>query len=140
MHPFLLAVIGGVLIGISAVLLMTLSGRIAGISGIVGGLLPPAPAPDRSWRLAFILGLVAAPAGLRVLTGDALIGPPTAGIPALVAAGLLVGIGTALGSGCTSGHGICGVSRLSSRSIVAVLVFIATGMVTVFVTRHLIGA
>src|SRR5690348_11569988 len=119
MHPFVLAAIGGVLIGISAVLLMTLSGRIAGISGIVGGLLPPAAARDRSWRLAFILGLVAAPASLRALTGDAFIGPPTVGIPALIAAGLLVGIGTELGSGCTSGHGICGISRLSPRSIVA---------------------
>ena len=140
MHPFLLAAIGGVLIGISAVLLMMLSGRIAGISGIVGGLLPPVPARDRSWRLAFILGLVAAPALLRATTGDAFIGPPTAGIPTLIAAGLLVGIGTALGSGCTSGHGICGVSRLSPRSMAAVLVFIATGIVTVFVTRHVIGA
>ena len=140
MHPFLLAAIGGVLIGLSAVLLMTLSGRIAGISGIVGGLLPPTPAPDRSWRLAFILGLLGAPALLRAITGDPHIGPPTAGIPVLVAAGLLVGIGTALGGGCTSGHGICGISRLSPRSIVAVLVFIATGMMTVFVTRHLIGA
>ena len=140
MHPFLLAAIGGVLIGISAVLLMTLSGRIAGISGIIGGLLPPAPAPDRSWRLAFILGLIGAPALLRALTGDAHIGPPTGGIPTLVAAGLLVGIGTALGGGCTSGHGICGISRLSLRSILAVLVFMGTAIVTVFVSRHLLGA
>ena len=140
MHPFLLAAIGGVLIGISAVLLMALTGRIAGISGIISGLLPPAPASDRSWRLAFILGLVAAPASLRVITGDALIGPPTVGVPMLIAAGLLVGIGTTLGSGCTSGHGICGISRLSLRSIVAVLTFMAAAIVTVFVTHHVLGA
>jgi uncharacterized membrane protein YedE/YeeE len=140
MHPFVLAAIGGVLIGVSAVLLMMLSGRIAGISGIIGGLLPPAPAPDRSWRLAFILGLVGAPALLRTITGDAHIGPPTVGIPTLIAAGLLVGVGTALGGGCTSGHGICGISRLSLRSIFAVLVFMATAIATVFVSRHLLGA
>jgi len=140
MHPFALAAIGGVLIGTSAVLLMALTGRVAGISGIVGGLLPPKPGTDRSWRLAFILGLVAAPAVLRILTGDALIGPPTVGTPVLIAAGLLVGAGTALGSGCTSGHGICGISRLSVRSIVAVVTFIAAGVLTVFVTRHVWGA
>src|SRR3954470_18320452 len=132
MHPFLLAAIGGVLIGISAVLLMALTGRIAGISGIVGGLLPPAAARDRSWRLAFILGLIGAPVMLRAMTGDPLIGPPTVGMPMLVAAGLLVGIGTTLGNGCTSGHGICGISRLSLRSIIAVLTFMATAMLTVF--------
>lgn len=140
MHPYVMALIGGVLIGLSAVLLMTLSGRIAGISGIIGGLLPPKPASDRSWRLAFILGLIAAPALLRVLTGDAFNGPPTVGPPTLIAAGLLVGIGTALGSGCTSGHGICGISRLSLRSIFAVLTFMATAIATVFVSRHLLGA
>jgi len=138
-NPFLLAAIGGVLIGISAVLLMALTGRIAGISGIVGGLLPPAAASDRSWRLAFILGLVAAPATLRAITGDAHIGPSTVGIPMLVAAGLLVGIGTTLGSGCTSGHGICGISRLSLRSLAAVLTFMGAAIVTVFVIRHILG-
>lgn len=139
MDPFLLAAIGGVLIGISAVLLMALTGRIAGISGIIGGLLPPAAASDRSWRLAFILGLVAAPASLRVITGDPHIGPPTVGVPMLVVAGLLVGIGSTLGGGCTSGHGICGISRLSLRSIVAVLVFMVAAIITVFVTRHVVG-
>ena len=139
MHPFVLAAIGGVLIGISAVLLMALTGRIAGISGIVGGLLPPAPASDRSWRLAFVLGLVAAPAILLAVTGDAMLGPPTVGVPMLIIAGLLVGIGTTLGSGCTSGHGICGISRLSLRSIVAVLTFILAAMITVFITRHVLG-
>ncbi len=139
MNPFVLAAIGGVLIGLSAVMLMALSGRIAGISGIIGGLLPPKPADDRSWRLAFILGLVLAPVGLRVLTGDDHIGAPTVGTATLIAAGLLVGIGTALGGGCTSGHGICGISRLSPRSMAAVGVFMLTGIATVFVVRHMLG-
>ena len=138
MHPFVAAAIGGVLIGLSAVLLMLLSGRIAGISGIVGGLLPPKPAPDRTWRLAFIAGLVAAPALLRAATGDSHIGAPVVGMGTLIAAGLLVGIGTTLGGGCTSGHGICGFARLSPRSAVAVAVFMAAAIVTVFVTRHVL--
>jgi uncharacterized membrane protein YedE/YeeE len=139
MHPFIAAAIGGILIGVSAVMLMALFGRIAGISGIVGGLLPPKPAADRSWRLAFIAGLIGAPIILRLLTGDDRIGAPTAGTAMLIAAGLLVGIGTALGGGCTSGHGICGISRLSPRSILAVGVFMASAIVTLFVVRHVIG-
>jgi uncharacterized membrane protein YedE/YeeE len=139
MHPYLAAAIGGVLIGLSAVLLMALSGRIAGISGIVGGLLPPKPATDRVWRLAFILGLVAAPAILRSVTGDDHIGPLTAGTATLILAGLLVGAGTTLGGGCTSGHGICGISRLSPRSITAVAVFMTVAVVTVFLVRHVFG-
>ena len=138
MHPYVAAAIGGVLIGLSAVLLMTLSGRIAGISGIVGGLLPPKPVPDRSWRLAFIAGLVAAPVLLRALTGDSHIGAPVAATGTLVVAGLLVGVGTTLGGGCTSGHGICGFARLSPRSVMAVGVFITTAIATVFVTRHVL--
>jgi uncharacterized membrane protein YedE/YeeE len=138
MHPYVLALIGGVLIGLSAVLLMGLSGRIAGISGIVGGLMPPKPADDRSWRLALVAGLIAAPLVLEALTGDRHIGAPTVGIPVLVAAGLLVGIGTALGGGCTSGHGICGIARISSRSLVAVAVFIASAMLTVFIARNVL--
>jgi len=138
MHPYVLAVIGGGLIGVSAVLLMAFSGRIAGISGIVGGLLPPKPADDRTWRIAFILGLLLAPVVLAVVTGDNRIGAPTVGPVLLVAAGLLVGIGTALSNGCTSGHGICGLSRLSPRSAAAVATFIATAMVTVFVVRHVL--
>ena len=139
MQSYIFAAIGGVLIGLSAVLLMALSGRVAGISGIVGGLLPPKAADDRSWRLAFILGLVAAPAILRGLTGDNHIGAPTVGTATLILAGLLVGIGTALGNGCTSGHGICGISRLSPRSLVAVAIFMAAAIVTLFVVRHVFG-
>jgi uncharacterized protein len=138
MHPFAAAALGGVLIGVSAVMLMALSGRIAGVSGILGGLLPPRPATDRSWRLAFIAGLVAAPVILRLVTGVPYVGAPAVGLPMLLLAGLLVGIGTALGSGCTSGHGICGLSRLSPRSLVAVAIFMATALATVFVMRHAI--
>ena len=138
MHPYLLALIGGGLIGLSAVLLMALSGRVAGVSGIVGGLLPPKPADDRTWRIAFILGLLLAPTLLAILTSDNRIGAPTVGPVMLVAAGLLVGVGTAIGSGCTSGHGICGVSRLSMRSIAATATFVATAMVTVFIVRHVL--
>jgi hypothetical protein len=138
MHPYVAAAIGGVLIGLSAVLLMAFSGRIAGISGIVGGLLPPKPAQDRSWRLAFVAGLLASPVLLGLITGDRHIGPPVVPPTMLVIGGLLVGIGTALGSGCTSGHGICGVSRLSPRSMAAVVTFVATAVLTVFITRHLL--
>ena len=120
MHPYIMAAIGGVLIGLSAVLLMAFSGRIAGVSGIVGGLLPPKPATDRSWRLSFVLGLVLAPLILRMATGASGIGAPAVDYTLLLAAGLLVGAGTAFGGGCTSGHGICGLARLSPRSAVAV--------------------
>ena len=138
MHPYLLALIGGGLIGVSAVLLMALTGRIAGISGIVAGLLPPKPADDRTWRIAFILGLLLAPTLLTIFTGDNRIGVPTAGPLVLVAAGLLVGVGTTIGNGCTSGHGICGISRLSMRSVAATATFVATAMITVFVVRHVL--
>ena len=138
MHPFLAAALGGSLIGLSAVLLMASIGRIAGISGIVGGLLPPKPADDWQWRVAFIAGLVLAPWMLRAFTGFDGIGAPTAGVPVLIAAGLLVGTGSALGNGCTSGHGICGVARLSPRSLVATATFTAVAVVTVFVMRHVL--
>ncbi|HEX3486084.1 MAG TPA: YeeE/YedE family protein [Micropepsaceae bacterium] len=139
MHPYIAAALGGVLIGVSAVMLMTLSGRIAGISGIVGGLLPPKPVADRTWRIAFILGLVAAPVILGLVSGDDQIGAPTVGTPTLTIAGLLVGAGTAYGGGCTSGHGICGISRLSLRSVAAVGIFMATAIVTLFLVRHVGG-
>ena len=138
MHPYIIALIGGGLIGVSAVLLMGLTGRIAGISGIVGGLLPPKPAEDRTWRIAFILGLLLAPTLLAIFTGDNRIGVPTVGPLVLIAAGLLVGVGTAIGNGCTSGHGICGISRLSMRSVAATATFVATAMITVFIVRHVL--
>jgi uncharacterized protein len=128
---------GGLLIGTAAAMFLLLNGRIAGISGILGGLLRPR-AGDAGWRVAFLLGLVAAPllyelaAPLPAVQFDA-------GTAVLVVAGLLVGIGTRYGSGCTSGHGVCGLSRLSPRSLVATASFMVAGFVTVFVVRHLIN-
>jgi len=138
MHPFLSAAIGGALIGVSAVLLMLSSGRIAGISGIVGGLLPPKPADDWRLRLAFIAGLLLAPLILKALAGFNGIGSPAIGLAILIPAGFLVGVGTALGNGCTSGHGICGLARFSPRSVAATVTFMVVAIATVFVMRHVI--
>jgi uncharacterized protein len=133
------AAIGGALIGLSAVLLMLLTGRIAGISGIFGGLLNP-DSSDRGWRIAFIAGLILAPL-LAGWIGHAM---PTPQLPSswtvIVAAGLLVGFGARLGGGCTSGHGICGVARLSVRSITATAIFMLTAIATVAITRHVLGS
>ena len=132
------AAIGGGLIGLSAVLLMLLTGRIAGISGILGGLLDWR-ADDKDWRIAFIAGLILAP----LMAGWMGYGMPAPKLPAswavIIAAGLLVGFGTRLGGGCTSGHGICGVARLSARSIAATIIFTLTAIATVAVTHHLLG-
>jgi len=136
MHPWFLALIGGALIGVSAVMLMALLGRIAGVSGIVAGLLPPAAARDWAWRIAFIAGLICGPLVVMAFSGASPIGAPAVSMPMLLVAGLAVGAGTALGGGCTSGHGICGISRLSPRSLTAVAVFVAAGIVTVFLVRH----
>ena len=129
------ALIGGMLIGLAVAMFALLNGRIAGISGVLGGLLKPVRG-DVGWRAAFVLGLVAAPlvyalvAALPAVQIDV-------GYGALIAAGLLVGVGTRYGSGCTSGHGVCGLSRLSPRSLVATLTFMGAGFATVFVLRHL---
>jgi uncharacterized protein len=139
MHPYFGALCGGVLIGLSAVLLMAALGRIAGISGIASGLIGSA-AGDRAWRLAFVLGLLAGPLLWWWLRGDSGIGAPQVGLPWMALAGLLVGIGTRLGGGCTSGHGVCGIARLSPRSLLATAVFMVFGIATVFVLRHLLGA
>jgi uncharacterized membrane protein YedE/YeeE len=132
------ALFGGALIGLASVLLMLLTGRVAGISGILGGVLS-GTAGDRAWRLAFIAGLIAAPLA-SVLLGNPL---AEARMPAswavIVAAGLLVGFGTRLANGCTSGHGICGMARLSRRSIVATMVFMAAAVLTVAIVRHGLG-
>jgi uncharacterized protein len=131
------ALAGGVLIGIAAALFVLLNGRIAGISGIVGGLLRPARG-DVSWRFAFVVGLAGAP--LAYLLFATLARPQIdAGYFALVTAGLLVGVGTRYGAGCTSGHGVCGLARLSPRSLVATAVFMGAGFATVFVLRHLLN-
>lgn len=128
---------GGALIGLAATLFILLNGRIAGISGIVGGLLRPARG-DVLWRVCFISGLLIAPLLFRALfqQPDMQI---DAGTWTLIIAGLLVGIGTRYGSGCTSGHGVCGLSRHSPRSLVATAAFMASGFLTVFVVRHLLG-
>ena len=131
------ALAGGLLIGIAAAMFVLLNGRIAGVSGVLGGLVTPAKG-DVAWRMSFVLGLLIAPTVYAFFSA----GTPLridAGEGALVLAGLLVGAGTRYGSGCTSGHGICGLSRLSPRSLVATLAFMGAGFVTVFVLRHLLG-
>ena len=132
---------GGMLIGASAAVLITLLGRVAGISGIVGSLLAPANWRNRStwgWRLAFVLGMLVAPS-LYALFAGPLQPRIDAGWGMVVVAGLLVGVGTRYGSGCTSGHGVCGLSRLSPRSLVATLAFMGAGFLTVFLVRHVLG-
>lgn len=129
---------GGILIGTAAAMLILFSGRIAGISGIVGGLLKPARR-DIAWRVAFVAGLVAAPFVYRLFLALPAL-RIDAGWVVLVVAGLLVGLGSRYGAGCTSGHGVCGLSRLSFRSLVATGTFMATGFVTVFLIRHFVAA
>ena len=132
------ALTGGVLIGLSASLLLLFNGRIAGISGIVGGLLQRYKSGEFAWRAAFVLGLIMAPVLYQAFSEL-----PESHIdsdwPTLVLAGLLVGFGSRLGSGCTSGHGVCGISRRSPRSIVATLTFMGMGFVTVYLVRHLLS-
>lgn len=131
------ALAGGLIIGLAAAAFILFNGRIAGISGILGGLLRPARG-DIGWRLAFLLGLVGAPLvyGLVAALPEATI---AADGPTLIAAGLLVGVGTRYGAGCTSGHGVCGLSRQSPRSLAATAAFMLAGFATVYVTRHLLA-
>ena len=131
-----MSLLGGLLIGMASALFILANGRIAGISGILGGLLRPTSG-DVMWRLAFLLGLIVAPAVLAAFVAPVI---PTidAGPTTLIIAGLLVGIGTRYGGGCTSGHGICGLSRLSPRSLIATLAFMGSGMAIVFAMRHLL--
>jgi uncharacterized membrane protein YedE/YeeE len=128
---------GGVLLGLASAAFILLNGRVLGISGIVGGLLRPRRG-DALWRLAFVAGLLAAPFLWR-LFAQPVVPRIEAGTALLVVAGLLVGWGTRYGSGCTSGHGVCGLSRLSPRSLVATLAFMGTGFATVFVMRHVLA-
>lgn len=129
---------GGALIGLAAASLMLLTGRVAGVSGIFGGLLALRPA-DRGWRIAFVAGLIAAPV-LATLVGRPLPAPAMASNLALVAlGGLLVGFGSRMGNGCTSGHGVCGFARLSARSIAATAIFMTTAVITVAIVRHGFG-
>lgn len=132
------ALIGGVLIGLAATLLMWLNGRIAGINGIFSGLLPPGS--DFAWRAAFLVGLICGGFAFTLANGGL---PPVqieASMPMLIVAGLLVGYGSRLGSGCTSGHGVCGIGRMSPRGAVSTVIYVSVAAITVFVTNHVIGS
>ncbi len=133
------ALIGGALIGLSASLLLLTHGRVAGISGLYGGIFRRYSA-DRTLRIAFVAGLLLSGLLVRIVFPTAFDTSWTAALPVALVAGLLVGFGTQLGNGCTSGHGVCGMARLSWRSMAATLMFMATAIVTVFVVRHLAGA
>jgi uncharacterized membrane protein YedE/YeeE len=143
MTPFtpLAGLAGGILIGLSAVLLMVAYGRVAGLSGIFGGLFTLRFGEEFSWRAVFIAGLLMGAIAMPVMGLFDVASIAFSGGPVLIATGgLLVGLGTAIGAGCTSGHGICGISRLSPRSIGATVIFMAVAIATVFVTRHAIGS
>ena len=131
------SLLGGVLIGLSAVMLMAIHGRVAGMTGILTGVIPPAAA-DWRWRAAFLAGAIVAPV-LYLGAGGTIPFEVPVSTAALVFGGLLVGIGVHFGNGCPSGHGVCGLARLSPRSLAAVLTFMATAFATVFVVRHVIG-
>lgn len=130
---------GGLLIGAAALFLLLMHGRIAGISGLLGASLQARPEGGRAWRLAFLLGLPAGALLFDLVSRGGLVVRPQVGLPAMIAAGLLVGFGTRMGSGCTSGHGVCGIARLSTRSLIATGVFMAVAAITVFITRHVLG-
>ena len=132
--------LGGALIGLAATVYLIATGRVAGVSGIVSRLLPPYQDGEAPSRLAFVAGLVLAPVLYAAVSGSAVAHTVSSNLPLLAVAGLLVGAGAVVGSGCTSGHGVCGVARLSRRSLASTLTFMATAFVTVFVTRHLLGA
>lgn len=132
------ALLGGALIGLSASLLLLTHGKVAGISGLYGGVLRRGTS-DRALRLWFLAGLVVAGSLARVAFPAAFATTWSATLPVVLVAGLLVGFGTQLGNGCTSGHGVCGMSRMSTRSLVATLTFMATGFATVFIVRHIVG-
>jgi hypothetical protein len=135
------ALAGGILIGFSAVLTMLFFGRITGIIGILARALGPVAVPwsDRGWRIGFLIGLLVAPIAVMAVSGP-IAQTVSTNLPMMAGAGLLVGLGTSLGFGCTSGHGVCGLARLSRRSFVSVGVFMAAAVATVFVLRHVIGA
>lgn len=135
----LASLIGGAMLGLSAVLLMLWEGRIAGISGIAGRLLPPYLDGAFVSRFGFVIGLVAAPFLMMAITRSPVLQTVSSNLPLMLIAGLLVGFGSVWGNGCTSGHGVCGISRLSTRSIIATAVFMAVAIVTVFIIRHVIG-
>ncbi|MEC8850270.1 MAG: YeeE/YedE thiosulfate transporter family protein [Pseudomonadota bacterium] len=131
--------VGGLLIGSSALLLMASQGKIAGISGVVGGLLAPAATGQRAWRLLFVAGLLVGALLVQWVTGRWVTTAIPASLGLMVVAGFVVGVGTRMGNGCTSGHGVCGLGRRSPRSLVAVMVFMSVAVATVFVSRHVLG-
>lgn len=135
----LLSLFGGALIGLSAVLLMATLGRIMGATGVLAGVVMPAGLKDWGWRAALVLGMATGPALFTLATGA----PPAIDVPVslplLLVGGFIVGVGVTFGGGCTSGHGVCGLARLSPRSLVAVLAFMATAGVTVYIVRHVAG-
>ena len=132
------SLIGGVIIGLAALLLMLTHGRVMGVSGILGGIVMPSDKSDIGWRVLFVIGMLAGPfAVIHLLDRPVDIMPAASGM-ILPVAGFIVGLGTAIGSGCTSGHGVCGLARLSSRSLVAVGAFMATGIATVFLVRYVL--
>lgn len=136
----LTSLFGGALIGLAAVLLMAVQGRIAGMTGILAGIIPPL-VPDWAWRAAFLVGAILAPVLIVVFAGGGAIAfESPAPTPWLIAGGVIVGIGVTFAGGCTSGHGVCGMARLSKRSIVATLTFMASTAITVFLVRHGLGA
>lgn len=134
----LMSLAGGILIGLSAVLLMAVNGRIAGMTGILSGVIPPISA-DWAWRAAFLAGAIVAPLAFILAGGNVEFSVPVS-MPVLVAGGLIVGVGVYFGAGCTSGHGVCGMARLSSRSIAATVTFMVAAVATVYVIRHVAGA
>lgn len=135
----LASLIGGAMIGLSALLLMAANGRVMGISGILGGIIRPDNAGDVSWRVLFVIGAIIGPFIVWFIQGEPIAIQPVASGVMLPIAGFFVGIGTAIGAGCTSGHGICGLARLSIRSLVAVASFMVSAIVVVYVIRHVIG-
>ncbi|WP_347264534.1 YeeE/YedE family protein [Nitrobacter sp.] len=131
---------GGVLIGLASVLLMLTLGRVMGATGVLASVLTPSAHPDVCWRLALLAGMISGPLIVLAVTGQMPAVEVPASMPMLLAGGLLVGIGVTYGSGCTSGHGVCGMARLSRRSIAATATFMLTTGLTVFVIRHVLGA
>ncbi len=131
------ALVGGSLIGLSAALLFALNGRLAGISGILAGLMPPAR-QDATWRVMFVVGLIVGTGVWLAATGRPVVAFDV-GWPVIVGGGVLTGIGTRIGAGCTSGHGVCGLARSSPRSLVATVTFVGVGGLTVFIARHVMG-
>jgi uncharacterized membrane protein YedE/YeeE len=132
------ALVGGVIIGLASVLLLLTHGKVAGISGLYGGVLRRGTS-DRSFRASFIAGLVVAGGLLRLVFPGAFATTWNAALPVALAAGVIVGVGTQVGNGCTSGHGVCGIGRFSIRSLIATCTFMATGFVTIYIVRHVIG-